>query len=138
MTTEQLPHVELVRTLTQADFDAFARLSGDDNPIHVDAAFAAATRFGRTVSHGMLLATILRGQLEALVPGARMLSQSLMFPAPTFADEALRFSVRVTRRDGENCSASLRCKRVADSVVTCQGEAALHHAQENPGCSGQA
>ena len=37
------------RTLTQGDFDAFATLSGDDNPIHVDPAFAARTRFGRTL-----------------------------------------------------------------------------------------
>jgi acyl dehydratase len=44
-----------VKTFTQAEFDAFARLSGDDNPIHVDPEFSARTRFGRTVAHGMLL-----------------------------------------------------------------------------------
>jgi acyl dehydratase len=38
-----------------AEFDAFARLSGDDNPIHVDPDFSSRTRFGRTVSHGMLI-----------------------------------------------------------------------------------
>ena len=61
----------LDRVLTQADFDVFAELSGDDNPIHVDEKFSAKTRFGRTVSHGMLLAAILRGLLDRLVPGCR-------------------------------------------------------------------
>ena len=45
----------LERTLTQQDFDLFAKLSGDSNPIHVDPEFSARTRFGKTVSHGMLL-----------------------------------------------------------------------------------
>src|SRR5210317_380667 len=61
--------VVLDKVLTQADFDAFAELSGDDNPIHVDPAFCAKTRFGRTVSHGMLLSTVLRGLIDQLVPG---------------------------------------------------------------------
>ena len=43
----------LRRRFSQADFDRFARLSGDDNPIHVDPRFAARTRFGRTVAHAL-------------------------------------------------------------------------------------
>ena len=46
-------------------FDRFARLSGDDNPIHVDPAFSARTRFGRTVAHGMLL----YGRVWAMIAG---------------------------------------------------------------------
>ena len=58
------------RTFTQRDFDRFAALSGDDNPIHVDPAFAARTRFGRTVCHGMLLySTICRALTDELGPG---------------------------------------------------------------------
>ena len=72
--------VVLDRVLTQADFDAFAELSGDDNPIHVNPAFSEKTRFGRTVSHGMLLATVLRGLVDQLVPGGRQVEQKLMFP----------------------------------------------------------
>lgn len=111
------------RTLTQADFDAFARLSGDDNPIHVDPDFSAQTRFGRTVSHGMLLFTILRGLAERLVPGARLASQSIMFPAPTFAGEAMRFSARITGQNGDRTSVEMTSARVADGTVTCTIEA---------------
>ncbi len=55
----QVGQVESVnRVFSQTDFDRFAALSGDDNPIHVDAEFSARTRFGRTVAHGMLLYSI--------------------------------------------------------------------------------
>lgn len=117
--------IEVDRTLTQDDFDRFARLSGDNNPIHVDAGFSARTRFGRTVAHGMLLNTIFAGLVHQLVPRARMQSQSLMFPAPTFADEPLCWSVSVSDEADGTVNASMRCTRVADNVVTCEATAVL-------------
>ena len=83
------------KTFTQAEFDAFARLSGDDNPIHVDPDFAARTRFGRTVAHGMLLYSVICGVISKYFPGAAQLSQELMFPAPTFVGEAMTIAVTV-------------------------------------------
>lgn len=117
--------VVVERSFTQADFDKFAALSGDNNPIHVDAAFSATTRFGRTVSHGVLLNTVLRGLLERLVPGGKQVSQSLMFPAPTFADEPLRFSAEIQSEDSEHVTAAIRCQRARDDVVTCEGTTVL-------------
>ena len=117
------------RSLTQADFDAFARLSGDDNPIHVDPGFSAQTRFGRTVSHGMLLSTVLRGLLDELAPGARQVSQKLMFPAPTYADEPMRFSATVKSDDGRHMVAEINCERIEDGQITCSGEATMLHAE---------
>lgn len=113
------------RILTQADFDAFARLSGDDNPIHVDPEFCARTRFGRTVSHGMLLATVLRGLLDDLVPGAHQVSQKLMFPAPTYAGESMRFAAVTRSDDGRDVVAEISCERIEDGTITCAGEATL-------------
>jgi acyl dehydratase len=119
----------LEKVLTQADFDAFAELSGDDNPIHVDEAFSAKTRFGRTVSHGMLLATILRGMLDRLVPGGRQVEQKLMFPSPTYAGDAMRFAVIRKSDDGRHVVAEVSCERIEDGVITCAGEATLLHAE---------
>ena len=113
--------VTIERTLTQTDFDKFAALSGDDNPIHVDPEFSAATRFGRTVAYGILLNSILRGLLERLVPGGTQITQDLMFPAPTFADEPLRFAVEIRSGEGEQVTAAMTCVRIADGVVTCDG-----------------
>lgn len=115
----------LEKVFTQADFDAFAELSGDDNPIHVDEVFSAKTRFGRTVSHGMLLGTILRGMLDRLVPGARQVEQKLMFPSPTYAGDAMRFAVVRKSDDGRHVVADVSCERIEDGVITCAGEATL-------------
>ena len=83
-------------TLTQAQFDRFAALSGDDNPIHVDPAFAARTRFGRTVAHGMFLYANIHRALGEQWPGAIGVRQELVFSAPTYADEPveLRLAAR--------------------------------------------
>ena len=117
----------LDKVLTQSDFDAFAALSGDDNPIHVDPEFSARTRFGRTVSHGMLLATVLRGMLDELLPGGRLVEQKLMFPSPTYADDELRFGVIRKSDDGRHVVAEVSCERIRDGVLTCAGEATLAH-----------
>lgn len=111
----------LERSLTQDDFDAFAALSGDDNPIHVDPAFSARTSFGRTVSHGMLLYTILRGLAEKLAPGARQVSQELKFPAPAYAGEPIRFEAHVAREDGARRSIVMRAARLGDGAAVCEG-----------------
>ncbi|MCC6001305.1 MAG: hydratase [Pararhodobacter sp.] len=104
-------------TPTQAEFDAFARLSGDDNPIHVDAEFSARTRFGRTVSHGMLIYGKLWALLRQARPGAVQKMQALMFPAPSFAGEALRLEVRQTPEG----HLAMTATRIADQVIVLQG-----------------
>jgi acyl dehydratase len=113
----------IVKVFRQADFDNFARLSGDDNPIHTDPVFCSKTRFGRTVAHGLLLCSVLRGLIDQLAPGARLSEQSVMFPAPTYAGEPMRFAVAVKNRDEAALELELEVKRVDDGVVTCQGVA---------------
>ena len=115
----------LARSFSQADFDEFARLSGDNNLIHTDAEFSARTRFGRTVAHGMLLCSVLRGLIDKVVPGGRLKEQSVMFPAPTYAGEMMRFIVTVKRRGqgpkGAHFDFDLEVIRIKDGVITCQG-----------------
>jgi len=54
------------RTITEADVVMFAALSGDWNPIHVDAEFAKQTRFGQRIAHGLLTLSIASGLLTKL------------------------------------------------------------------------
>lgn len=87
--------VTTTRTFGQADFDRFAALSRDDNPIHVDPAFAARTRFGRPVAHGMLLYAAICALLGRHFPGAVQVEQQLKFTRPTFAGEEMTISAEL-------------------------------------------
>lgn len=113
----------IVKVFSQADFDKFARLSGDNNPIHTDPDFSANTRFGRPVAHGLLLCSVLRGLIDRLKPGRRLSEVSLMFPAPTYADEPMQLAVTVTGGSDDDLELELNVKRINDGVVTCQGRA---------------
>jgi acyl dehydratase len=90
---------EYRRVLLQADFDRFARLTGDDNPIHCDPAFAAKSHFGATVAHGMMLYGCIAKGLAELIPGpgAVQLEQTLMFPNATFVNDLITVSLAVER-----------------------------------------
>ncbi|MFD2357202.1 MaoC/PaaZ C-terminal domain-containing protein [Nonomuraea ferruginea] len=84
-------------------------MTGDDNPLHVDPGYAATTRFGGTVAHGMLLFALIRTAVRRHHPGAELLTQRLTFPAPARAGERVTVTARasadeldltVTRADG--------------------------------------
>jgi acyl dehydratase len=114
------------RTFTQADFDRFAALSGDDNPIHVDPAFSAETRFGRTVAHGMLLYSALWALISEHFPGAVQEAQELMFPAPTYAEEPVRLEVDVVAQPlPDTFELSTRIVTERDGTLTLDGRSRI-------------
>lgn len=129
------------RTCTQADFDRFAALSGDDNPIHVDPAFAARTRFGRTVAHGMLLySTICAALTEALGPGYAQRHQELMFVTPTYAGEEVAVQLEVLAHHTASGLVDLATVITRpDGSLACQGrtQIALPGALETPGAEAE-
>jgi acyl dehydratase len=91
------------RVLLQNDFDRFAKLTGDDNPIHCDPEFAAKSHFGATVAHGMMLySCICKALTEQIGPGVAQLEQTLMFPEPTYTGDRLRVGLHVeAEADGQ-------------------------------------
>lgn len=111
-------------TFSQAEFNEFACLSGDDNPIHVDPYFAAKSAFGRPVAHGMLLYGIICGLINQHFPTAVQIEQQLMFPAPTFAGEKMNIGIEITHHDDERVTLNTVIIRES-GVVTCEGEAVL-------------
>lgn len=117
--------IRIERTLSQAEFDLFATVSGDSNPIHVDPAFSARTRFGRTVSHGMLLYTVLWGMVQRQYPGARQAAQTLMFPNPAYAGEALRFELAETSNEAGRRTLATKVSRVTDDAVVLDGQTTI-------------
>ena len=95
----QAGHIETFnRSFSQEDFNRFADLTGDNNPIHVDPAFSARTHFGRTVAHGMLLYSTICRVLSTRYPGPGFLQikQNMMFQNPTYTDTEVTVRFEVT------------------------------------------
>lgn len=87
------------RTVTEADVVLFAGLSGDFNPLHTDATFAAKTPFGQRVAHGMLAASISTGlgQTLGIFEGTTLalLGQTFEYKAPVFFGDTIRLRLTV-------------------------------------------
>jgi len=88
---------EYRKTLTETDVVLFAGLTGDNNPMHIDAEFAAETRFGERVVHGMLTASMLSSVIGMKLPGPGCIymSQSLRFLKPVHIGETVTATAKV-------------------------------------------
>jgi len=113
-------------TLTTEHVEAFARMSGDYNPLHFDEAFVAKTRFGRLVVQGGLTT----GLLHALVamdmpgPGTVFLSQNWKFTAPVFIGDTITAEAEVLSVHASKPVTQIRCVvRQQDGEVVLEGEA---------------
>jgi 3-hydroxybutyryl-CoA dehydratase len=72
---------QMVRTVTEDDIVLFAQVSGDNNPVHLDEAFAAQTPFKTRIAHGMLSAAYISAVIGTQLPG----------PGTIYMQQALRF-----------------------------------------------
>lgn len=89
------------KTITDADVECFAALTGDTNPLHLDEEYASATRFGRRIAHGMLCAALISAVLarELPGPGTIYLGQTLTFLAPVYLGDTVTATVTVVSFD---------------------------------------
>jgi 3-hydroxybutyryl-CoA dehydratase len=89
----------LTRVVTAQDVEAFARVSGDDNPVHLNEAYAATTRFKKRIAHGMLTASYISALLGSRFPGPGTiyLKQELAFLRPVYLGDAIEVRATVTR-----------------------------------------
>ena len=108
------------KTVTEADIVMFAGISGDTNPVHLDAHFADQTAFKGRIAHGMLSASFISTVLGTRLPGPGCiyLSQTLKFRAPVKAGDTV--TARVTIKDVDQQS-----KRVVLETVCSVGEKAV-------------
>lgn len=113
----------LVRTLTYRDIEVFAVMSGDVNPMHVDAAFAKSDMFHQVVAHGMwggaLISTLLGTQLPG--PGTIYLDQSLRFARPVLLGDTVTVTVTVKEKNAAKKRLLLDCRATnqrGEEVIT--------------------
>jgi phosphotransacetylase/acyl dehydratase len=101
----------LARTLTRADIELFAVMSGDVNPAHLDDEYARSDMFHKVIAHGMwsgaLISTVLGTQLPG--PGTIYLGQSLRFLKPVGLGDTVTVTLTVARLDPEKHRVALDC-----------------------------
>ncbi len=113
------------KPVTEADVATFAEISGDNNPVHLDEAYAAGTMFKQRIAHGMLTAGLISTVIGTKLPGngAIYLSQSLRFRAPVLLGQTVSATVEITKIEPDRRRVHLACTcKVGDAVVL-DGEA---------------
>jgi phosphate acetyltransferase len=104
----------LVRTLTVADIQAFAAVSGDTNPAHLDPEYANATLFHGVIGHGMWGGSLISTLLGTVFPGPGTiyLEQNLRFSRPVRVGDTLNVTVTCTAKHDDKKTVELDCNLV--------------------------
>src|SRR4051794_30466371 len=115
----------LMRTVMDNDLHLFAEVSGDMNPIHISDSFAARTKFGQRIAHGMFTASLVSALLGTRLPGpgAIYLSQTIQFLAPVRIGDVVTATVEVVELVESRRRARLFCDCVCDGRPVLEGEA---------------
>jgi 3-hydroxybutyryl-CoA dehydratase len=118
---------EFIHTVTEEDIRAFAEVSGDHNPVHLDEAYAASTPFKTRIAHGMLMAAYISAVLGERLPGpgAIYISQTMTFKRPVrIGDEVVaRATVAAINADRARVTLATVCEVDGKPVV--EGEAVV-------------
>jgi 3-hydroxybutyryl-CoA dehydratase len=117
----------LERTVSSEDVVRFAEVTGDSNPLHFDAEFAATTVFGEPIAHGILSA----GYISAVIgtrlpgPGTIYLSQELKFKAPVRIGDTVTARVTVAAIDRARRRVRLETACLVGDKIVLEGEALI-------------
>ncbi|MEM1139379.1 MAG: MaoC family dehydratase [Pseudomonadota bacterium] len=118
---------EYAKTVSDADILMFAGVSGDTNPVHIDASYAATTMFKERIAHGMLSAGFISTVLGTLLPGpgAVYLKQSLSFKAPVRIGDTVRAVCTVKEVVPEKKRVIMQTQCFVGDDMVIDGEASL-------------
>jgi 3-hydroxybutyryl-CoA dehydratase len=117
----------LSKTVSEADIVAFAGVSGDRNPVHLDAAYAAKTMFKERIAHGMLSAAYISAVfgMQLPGPGAIYISQTLNFKAPVKIGDTVVTTVKLVELTPEKKRARFETVCAVNGKPVLVGEAQL-------------
>lgn len=116
------------QTITDADIKAYAGISGDHNPVHVDASYAAESRFKKRIAHGLMSAGFFSALFGTKLPGPGCVyvSQSLNFKRPVYIDDTVTASVTVTGTDVARRRVLFETVCTVKNKVVIQGSAEIY------------
>lgn len=109
------------KRVTQAEIDGFAQVTGDDNPVHIDEEWAAASSFKGRISHGLLTAGLISATIGTHLPG----------PGTIYMSQTLRWTWPVRSGDMLTCTVTVKelipekNRAILTTVVTCDGREVL-------------
>jgi 3-oxoacyl-[acyl-carrier protein] reductase len=121
------------KAITAEDVDAFAKLSGDRNPLHMDDSFAARTHFQRRVVHGMLVANYVSTLIGMRCPGPGALwsQQNFRWLAPVFIGDRINLTMKVTHKSEGARSLTIEVKTLnQEGKVVMEGEGTVTALEE--------
>lgn len=115
------------KTVTEADIVLFAGVSGDTNPVHLNAEYAAGTFFKSRIAHGMLSAGFISAVFGTKLPGpgAIYMTQTLNFKAPVRIGDTVVATAELIELIPEKKRAKFKVACTVGSTVVVDGEAML-------------
>ena len=119
---------EFAKTVTETDVAFFCAISGDFNPLHVDAEYAAQSRFGARVAHGPLTLALCAGVLGMRLPGLGTIAVTnhIEYRAPVYIGDTITSRVEVVALDQERNRATMGLTwRNQDGKLVAEGEAVV-------------
>ncbi|MSU44604.1 MaoC family dehydratase [Candidatus Nomurabacteria bacterium] len=120
--------VEINKIVTLNDVERFAEVSGDYNPIHLDASYAAASQFKERIVHGVLIVAYVSALIGMELPGSGSLVMSLKceFKRPIKLDDAVTIRVEVKTLEPRRAIATLSCICITNTKkIALRGEAVV-------------
>ena len=117
----------LTQVVDEAMIVAFAKTTGDKNPVHLDADYAANTRFGARIAHGMLGAGFISAVIGTALPGpgAIYIAQNLRFRRPIYVGDEVEARVEVVSIDLERRRVVLSTRCTVGGKTVVDGEAEI-------------
>ena len=115
------------KTVIEADIVAFAAISGDTNPVHLDAAYAATTIFKQRIAHGMLSVGFISAVFGTIMPGpgAIYVEQNLKVKAPVKIGDTVTARVEVTGQIPDKKFVIFKTQCLVNDKVVIDGDATL-------------
>lgn len=112
-------------TVKQSEIHAFAEVSGDKNPIHIDEDYAKNSLFGKRVCHGMFLGALISALIGMRLPGLGTiyLSQNFKFMKPVFIDDEVKTTVTIISLNAEKNRVTIACVCLVNGEKVLEGEA---------------
>ena len=117
---------EYTSSIAERDLQLFAAVSGDRNPVHLDAAYAATTQFKERIAHGMLTGALVSAAIatELPGPGSIYLGQSLRFRRPVKLGDTITVSLEIAEKTDRHRNVTIECSASnQDGVVVASGTA---------------